>query len=243
VAAREPKTRERRAQKRSAPAANRRAQDNATVEIRKADLQELLDALRSARDGETSVRLPAQKSGVMGDVAKAFNSLAERRESLTAELSRVSGVIGREGRMTERARMKNAKGTWAESISSVNSMIDDLVRPTIEVSRVLDAVAEGDLSQKMSLKIEGQPVRGEFLRIGTTVNTMLDQLSSFASEVTRVAREVGTEGILGGQARVKDVSGIWRDLTDNVNFMANNLTTQVRNIAEVTTAVANGDLS
>jgi HAMP domain-containing protein/CheY-like chemotaxis protein/signal transduction histidine kinase len=122
-------------------------------------------------------------------------------------------------------------------------MIDDLVRPTIEVSRVLDAVAEGDLSQKMSLKIEGQPVRGEFLRIGTTVNTMLDQLSSFASEVTRVAREVGTEGILGGQARVKDVSGIWRDLTDNVNFMANNLTTQVRNIAEVTTAVANGDLS
>ena len=122
-------------------------------------------------------------------------------------------------------------------------MIDDLVRPTIEVSRVLDAVAEGDLSQKMSLKIEGQPVRGEFLRIGTTVNTMLDQLSSFASEVTRVAREVGTEGILGGQARVKDVSGIWRDLTDNVNFMANNLTTQVRNIADVTTAVANGDLS
>ena len=128
-------------------------------------------------------------------------------------------------------------------MSSVNSMIDDLVRPTIEVSRVLDAVAEGDLSQKMSLKIEGQPVRGEFLRIGTTVNTMLDQLSSFASEVTRVAREVGTEGILGGQARVKDVSGIWRDLTDNVNFMANNLTTQVRNIADVTTAVANGDLS
>jgi HAMP domain-containing protein/CheY-like chemotaxis protein/signal transduction histidine kinase len=179
----------------------------------------------------------------MGDVAKAFNGLAERREGLANELSRVSKVIGREGRMNERAQLKNAKGTWAESVSSVNSMIDDLVRPTIEVSRVLDAVAEGDLSQKMSLKIEGQPVRGEFLRIGTTVNTMLDQLSSFASEVTRVAREVGTEGILGGQARVKDVSGIWRDLTDNVNFMANNLTTQVRNIAEVTTAVANGDLS
>ena len=189
------------------------------------------------------MRLSAQKSGVMGDVAKAFNGLAERREGLTDELGRVSKVIGREGRMTERAKLKNAKGSWADSVDSVNSMIDDLVRPTIEVSRVLDAVAEGDLSQKMSLKIEGQPVRGEFLRIGTTVNTMLDQLSSFASEVTRVAREVGTEGILGGQARVKDVSGIWRDLTDNVNFMANNLTTQVRNIAEVTTAVANGDLS
>jgi HAMP domain-containing protein len=243
VAAPEPKTRERRAQKRSAPAPNRRATDGATAEIKKTDLQELLEALRSARDGGTGVRLSAQKSGVMGDLAKAFNGLAERREGLTDELSRVSRVIGREGRMTERAQLKSAKGTWADSITAVNSMIDDLVRPTIEVSRVLDAVAEGDLSQKMSLKIEGQPVRGEFLRIGTTVNTMLDQLSSFASEVTRVAREVGTEGILGGQARVKDVSGIWRDLTDNVNFMANNLTTQVRNIAEVTTAVANGDLS
>jgi HAMP domain-containing protein len=237
-----PDTKKRRAPSR-APATNRRATDGATVEIKKKDLQELLDALRSARDGETGVRLPAQKSGVMGDVAKAFNGLAERREGLTGELGRVSKVIGREGRMTERAQLKNVKGSWAESINSVNSMIDDLVRPTIEVSRVLDAVAEGDLSQKMSLKIEGQPVRGEFLRIGTTVNTMLDQLSSFASEVTRVAREVGTEGILGGQARVKDVSGIWRDLTDNVNFMANNLTTQVRNIADVTTAVANGDLS
>jgi HAMP domain-containing protein/signal transduction histidine kinase/DNA-binding response OmpR family regulator len=235
VAASEPRTRRRRAASRE-PA-------NGTVEIRRQDLQELLDALRSARDGEIGVRLPAQKSGVMGDVAKAFNGLAERREALTTELGRVSKVIGREGRMTERAQLRGAKGSWAESVDSVNSMIDDLVRPTIEVSRVLDAVAEGDLSQKMSLQIEGRPVKGEFRRIGTTVNTMLDQLSSFAAEVTRVAREVGTEGILGGQARVKGVSGIWRDLTDNVNFMANNLTTQVRNIAEVTTAVANGDLS
>jgi HAMP domain-containing protein len=237
-----PDTKKRRAPSR-APATNRRATDDATVEIKKKDLQELLEALRSARDGETGVRLSLEKSGVMGDVAKAFNGLSERREGLTGELSRMSRVIGREGLMNERAQLKNSKGTWAESINSVNSMIDHLVRPTIEVSRVLDAVAEGDLSQKMALKIEGQPVRGEFLRIGTTVNTMLDQLSSFASEVTRVAREVGTEGILGGQATVKDVSGIWRDLTDNVNFMANNLTTQVRNIADVTTAVANGDLS
>jgi HAMP domain-containing protein/CheY-like chemotaxis protein/signal transduction histidine kinase len=242
VAARETQTRKRRAAKR-VPASNGRAAQSGTVEIKKQDLQELLDALRAARDGEVGVRLAPRKSGVMGDVAKAFNSLADRREGLTNELSRVSKVIGREGRMTERAQLKNTKGSWADSIASVNSMIDDLVRPTIEVSRVLDAVAEGDLSQKMSLKIEGLPVRGEFLRIGTTVNTMLDQLSSFASEVTRVAREVGTEGILGGQARVKGVSGIWRDLTDNVNFMADNLTTQVRNIADVTTAVANGDLS
>ena len=204
MAARETQTRKRRAAYR-APASTGRAAENGTVEIKKKDLQELLDALRAARDGEVGMRLSAQKSGVMGDVAKAFNGLAERREGLTAELGRVSKVIGREGRMTERAKLKNAKGSWADSVDSVNSMIDDLVRPTIEVSRVLDAVAEGDLSQKMSLKIEGQPVRGEFLRIGTTVNTMLDQLSSFASEVTRVAREVGTEGILGGQARVKDV--------------------------------------
>jgi HAMP domain-containing protein len=207
-----PDTKKRRAPSR-APATNRRAADSATVEIKKKDLQELLDALRSARDGETGVRLSAEKSGVMGVVAKAFNGLAARREGLTDELGRMSKVIGREGRMTERAQLKSAKGTWADSINSVNSMIDDLVRPTIEVSRVLDAVAEGDLSQKMSLKIEGQPVRGEFLRIGTTVNTMLDQLGSFASEVTRVAREVGTEGILGGQATVKGISGTWKDLT------------------------------
>jgi methyl-accepting chemotaxis protein len=183
------------------PASSDRA-GNGTVEIKKKDLQELLDALRAARDGEVGVRIAPQKSGVMGDVAKVFNSLAERREGLTNELNRVSRVIGREGRLNERAQLKNVKGSWSESISAVNSMINDLVRPTIEVSRVLDAVADGDLSQKMSLKIEGLPVRGEFLRIGTTVNTMLDQLSSFAAEVTRVAREVGTEGILGGQARV-----------------------------------------
>jgi CheY-like chemotaxis protein/HAMP domain-containing protein len=206
------------------------------------DLQELRDALRQARDGESGVRVSAQKNGIMGDVAKAFNNLAERREGLADELSRVSKVIGREGRMDERAQLKGAKGSWAQSVNSVNSMIDDLVRPTIEVSRVLGAVAEGDLSQKMSLQIDGRQVRGEFRRIGKTVNTMLDQLSSFADEVTRVAREVGTEGILGGQARVKGVSGIWRDLTDNVNFMASNLTTQVRGIARVVTAVADGDL-
>jgi HAMP domain-containing protein len=220
----------------------RAAGQNGTVEVSKKDLKALVDALRSARDGELNVRL-SDKTGAMGDVAKAFNQLAERREALTRELGRVSRVIGREGRMTERAQLRGMKGSWADSVDSVNSMIEDLVRPTVEVARVLDAVADGDLSQKMSLTIEGRPVRGEFRRIGTTVNAMLEQLSSFAAEVTRVAREVGTEGVLGGQARVRGVSGIWRELTDNVNFMANNLTTQVRNIAEVTTAVANGDLS
>ncbi len=213
-----------------------------TLEVSKKDLQALVAALRQARDGEDGVRLDGM-TGAMGDVAKAFNQLADRREGLVGELERVGKVIGREGRMTERAALRGAKGSWAAGIGAVNGMIEDLVRPTIEVASVLDAVADGDLSRKMSLTIEGQPVRGEFRRIGTTVNAMLDQLSSFASEVTRVAREVGTEGVLGGQAKVRGVSGIWRELTDNVNFMASNLTSQVRNIAEVTTAVANGDLS
>src|SRR5204862_299993 len=112
-----------------------------------------------------------------------------------------------------------------------------------EVARVIGAVAKGDLAQRIPLEHEGSPLRGEFLRIGQTVNTMVDQLNGFASEVTRVAREVGTEGKLGGQAQVRDVAGTWKDLTDNVNSMASNLTAQVRNIAEVTIAVANGDLS
>src|SRR5919204_529274 len=225
-----------------APVTTGRAVTDGTVEISKQDLQELVDALRRARNGETNVRL-SPMSGAMGDVAKVFNQLAERREAITNELKRVSRVIGREGRMTERAALRGAKGSWKDTVDSVNTIVEDLVRPTVEVARVLDAVAEGDLSQKMSLKIEGRPVRGEFLRIGTTVNAMLEQLSSFASEVTRVAREVGTEGVLGGQARVKGVSGIWRGLTESVNGMASNLTDQVRNIAEVTTAVAQGDLS
>src|SRR5207247_129311 len=162
---------------------------------------------------------------------------------MAKELVRVGRVIGREGRMTERASLGAATGAWGTSIDSINSLIDDLVRPTTEVARVIEAVAEGDLSQKMALKIEGQPVKGEFLRIGTAVNSMVDQLSSFAAEVTRVAREVGTEGKLGGQAEVRGVSGTWKYLTDNVNFMAGNLTSQVRNIAQVATAVARGDLS
>src|SRR5206468_2404144 len=159
------------------------------------------------------------------------------------EIARVGRASGREGRLTERASTPQATGHGAHTVTALNTLIDDLVRPTTEVARVIDAVADGDLSQKMQLTIEGQPVKGEFRRIGTTVNAMVDQLSSFADEVTRVAREVGTEGKLGGQARVKGVSGTWKDLTESVNGLASNLTTQVRNIAAVTTAVANGDLS
>ncbi|MDQ3771887.1 MAG: HAMP domain-containing protein [Actinomycetota bacterium] len=206
-------------------------------------LEQLLDALEAVREGNFTVRLNARRSGIMGEIASALNGVVDRNNQMTKELSRVSRVIGREGRMTERFKLTGAGGAWLDRVDAINSLIDDLRRPTTEVARVLTAVAEGDLGQKMALEIEGQPVKGEFLRIGTAVNSMVDQLSSFAEEVTRVAREVGTEGSLGGQARVKGVSGTWKDLTDSVNGMASNLTDQVRNISYVATAVARGDLS
>src|SRR5205085_2697681 len=159
------------------------------------------------------------------------------------ELERIVNVVGKEGRITERASLNNVSDSWADGIGCVNVLIEDLVRPTSEMARVIGAVAKGDLSQTMATKIDGQSLRGEFLRTAKIVNTMVDQLAAFASEVTRVAREVGTEGMLGGQARVEGVSGTWKDLTDSVNFMARNLTGQVRNIAAVTTGVARGDLS
>ncbi|MEA2357304.1 MAG: hypothetical protein QOI62_564, partial [Solirubrobacteraceae bacterium] len=206
-------------------------------------LRRLEAALRAAASGDFSQRLPARRKGVMGAVEAGYNQLVERNAQLTAELVRLGRVVGREGRMTERAGLDGGHGGWATALESVNGLVDDLVRPTTEVARVIVAVAEGDLTQKMALTIEGQPLKGEFARIGTTVNAMVDQLGSFADEVSRVAREVGTEGKLGGQAEVRDVSGVWRDLTENVNFMASNLTAQVRNIAEVATAIAGGDLS
>jgi HAMP domain-containing protein len=155
----------------------------------------------------------------------------------------VGNTVGREGKMTDRVSMGTVKGAWATSVESINALIADLVQPTTEAARVITAVAKGDLSQKMVLDIDGRPLKGEFSRIGLTVNTMVDQLSTLASEVTRVAKELGTEGKLGGQADVKGASGIWKDLTDNVNSLSHNLTDQVRNIAKVTTAVAKGDLS
>ncbi|TAL22808.1 MAG: HAMP domain-containing protein, partial [Frankiales bacterium] len=206
------------------------------------DLLDVLAVLTALVDGDFSARAET-RDGLAGQVVERVNELAALQERRTRELVRASRVIGREGRMTERLDEVRAEGDWSTGAAAVNSLIDDLVRPTTEVARVIAAVAEGDLSQQMALDIAGQPVKGEFLRIGTTVNTMVDQLSSFADEVTRVAREVGTDGRLGGQAQVKGVSGTWRDLTDSVNSMASNLTDQVRNIAQVATAVAKGDLS
>jgi HAMP domain-containing protein/signal transduction histidine kinase/CheY-like chemotaxis protein len=208
-----------------------------------AALQELRDALIAAADGDFTIRLDAGLPGTLGEISKAYNDLAEMNGRMTNGLQKIARVVGREGRMTERLELDGAHGSWSAGVEAVNSLTDDLVRPTTEVARVIVAVAEGDLSQKMALKIEGQPVKGEFLRIGTAVNTMVDQLSSFSAEVTRVAKEVGTEGKLGGQAKVEGVSGTWKDLTENVNQLASNLTNQVRNIAQVTTAVAGGDLS
>jgi signal transduction histidine kinase/HAMP domain-containing protein/CheY-like chemotaxis protein len=222
---------------------SRKRRDDEQGELDPAALRRLLQALESAADGDFSRRLPARRKGLLGELEIAFNRLAERSQGQTTELARVARQIGREGRMTERARTDGAKGDYLERVQTVNGLIDDLVRPTTEVARVIVAVAEGDLSQKMAMEIDGQPVKGEFARIGTTVNAMVDQLSSFASEVTRVAREVGTDGKLGGQAEVRGVSGTWRDLTENVNFMARNLTDQVRGIAQVAGAVAKGDLT
>src|SRR5436305_4240705 len=190
---------------------------NAPELVARPGLSELVAALRAAGDGDFSVRLGPDTAGVPAELAEAFNGLLDRNDQMSQELIRVGNVIGREGRMTERAALRNAGGAWATSVESLNSLIDDLVRPTTEVARVIGAVADGDLSQKMALKIGGQPVKGEFLRIGTTVNTMVDQLSAFADEVTRVAREVGTEGKLGGQAQVPGVAGTWKYLTDCVN--------------------------
>jgi HAMP domain-containing protein/CheY-like chemotaxis protein/signal transduction histidine kinase len=211
--------------------------------IRDIDLRRLLNAMRDLRDGDFDVRLPLADEPLLAEIADAFNSVAKMNERLCNEMNRISNTIGREGQMNDRASIGAVSGGWRTTVDSVNMLITDLASPTTEVARVLSAVAEGDLGQKMVLEIEGKPVQGEFLRIGTTVNTLVDQLGSFANEVTRVAREVGTEGKLGGQAEVPGVAGTWKDLTDNVNTLAGNLTSQVRNIAAVTTAVAKGDLS
>ncbi len=203
----------------------------------------LLEALLAFKRGDFSRRLPIDLEGVDGKIADAFNEVIAQNQRMSEELARVSRVVGKEGKISQRASIGSVAGSWASTIDSVNTLIGDLVQPVNETARVIGAVAKGDLSQSMSLELEGRPLQGEFLRTARTVNTMVDQLGSFASEVTRVAREVGTEGKLGGQAKVKGVAGTWKDLTDAVNLMAGNLTGQVRNIAAVTTAVARGDLS
>jgi HAMP domain-containing protein/signal transduction histidine kinase len=207
------------------------------------DTGQLLAGLMAFKRGDFSARLPENWTGVPGKIADTFNAVIEANERMTRELERIGRVVGKEGRIAQRASIGEVTNSWADAIGSINNLIGDLVQPTSEMARVIGAVAKGDLSQTMATEIEGRPLKGEFLHTAKTVNAMVGQLGAFASEVTRVAREVGTEGKLGGQAKVKGVAGTWKDLTENVNLMASNLTSQVRNIAAVTTAVANGDLA
>src|ERR1700738_4925893 len=207
------------------------------------DTGTLLKTLIAFRDGDFSVRLPVDQTGVAGKIADTLNDIFKLNQRMAGEFARISGAVGKEGKINQRASLGSASGDWAECVDSVNSLIGDLVQPSTEVARVIGAVANGDLSQTMAVEVEGRSLKGEFLHTARVVNTMVDQLNSFASEVTRVAKEVGTEGKLGGQAEVLGVAGTWKDLTDSVNYMASNLTNQVRNIAGVTTAVAKGDLA
>ncbi|WP_327326435.1 HAMP domain-containing protein [Streptomyces sp. NBC_01210] len=231
-----------------------RARNNGTTEVDAAALNRLLAALVSMRDGNFRRRLTVSGDGVMSEIAAVFNEVADRNLHLTGELARVRRMVGREGKLTERLETGACEGSWAAAIDASNALVDDLARPVSEVGRVLSAVAEGDLEQRMELRSHAvdradgsdgslRPLRGEFLKVARTVNNLVDQLSAFTDEVTRVALEVGTEGKLGGQAQVRGMSGSWKDLTDSVNTMAYRLTAQVRDIALVTTAVAKGDLS
>ncbi|WP_257453940.1 hybrid sensor histidine kinase/response regulator [Archangium lipolyticum] len=207
------------------------------------DTKLLLKTLQSVRKGDFRVRMPEDKTGTTGKLYDTLNEIIALNEAMAHEFERISQVVGREGRISQRITVNGASGGWLASVDAMNSLITDLAQPTTEVARVIGAVAKGDLAQTMALEVEGRPLKGEFLRTAQVVNSTVAQLSSFASEVTRVAREVGTEGKLGGQAVLRGVSGTWKELTDSVNLMASNLTDQVRDIAKVTTAVANGDLS
>ena len=228
----------------AAPSAKRRATKAKPYTNGKQDpSQELLHALQAMRSGDFSVRMTGDHLGIEGKIADTFNEIVAANQRMAQQLERVGQVVGREGKTRQRVKFGLASGSWADMEGSVNTLIDDLLWPTREVTRAVAAVAQGDLLQTVQLDVDGRPLGGEFLQSATIVNTMIKQLSVFTSEVTRVAREVGTEGKLGGQAQVPEVTGVWKDLTESVNSMANNLTGQVRNIAEVTIAVANGDLS
>jgi HAMP domain-containing protein/signal transduction histidine kinase/DNA-binding response OmpR family regulator len=208
------------------------------------DNKRLLQVLSAMKGGDFSVRMPIDNVGLNGKICDTLNEIISLNETLVEELILARNTIGKQGKLTHRVELpRTAKGSWNTAVGSINTLISDLVHPTIEIAHVISSVAKGNLSQQMTLQIEDHLLQGEFARIATEVNGMVKQLNLFSMEVTRVAREVGSEGKLGGQAKVKDVAGVWKDLTDSVNQMAGNLTAQVRNIADVTTAVAKGDLS
>ncbi len=208
-----------------------------------AETKALLNALLAFKKGDFTARLPTDWLGLSGKIADAFNIIIETADGQSKEFAQISQEVGKKGRIEKRVSFLQGYGAWRSNVDSINNLISDLIQPMSEMGRVIGAVAAGDLSKKMPLKVDGKPLRGAFLTNVEIVNSMVTQLNAFSSEVTRVAREVGTEGKLGGQAEVTGVAGTWKDLTQNVNLMANNLTLQVRNIAEVTKAVASGDLS
>jgi len=207
------------------------------------DYKTILEVLTEVKKGNFTVRMPIDKFGIQGKVYDTLNDIISLNEQMMLEFTRAGNIIGKEGKLTQRIESPSGKGSWSTGVESLNSLISDLVHPTIEIAHVISSVAKGNLSQQMPLEISGHSLKGEFARIAREVNDMVRQLNLFSMEVTRVAREVGSEGKLGGQAKVKGVDGVWKDLTDSVNQMGSNLTAQVRNIAEVTTAVAKGDLS
>jgi HAMP domain-containing protein/signal transduction histidine kinase/DNA-binding response OmpR family regulator len=207
------------------------------------DMRALLQVLTEMKNGNFSVRMPNDELGLNGKVCDTLNEIIAMNEKMMVEFTRAGNTIGKQGKLMQRIEVPSAKGAWRSGVDSLNDLISDLVHPTIEIAHVISLVAKGNLSQEMPLEIGGHALQGEFSRIAKEVNDMVKQLNLFSMEVTRVAREVGSEGKLGGQAKVKGVAGVWKDLTDSVNQMAGNLTGQVRNIAEVTTAVAKGDLS
>ena len=229
---------------RSAPKTNGNATHDFSINADDSlDAGELLKILTQVKEGDFSVRMPMDKIGLSGKICDTLNSIIALNENLVQELSIASNTIGRKGHLNHRVELpRSARGSWNASVDAINSLISDLVHPTIEIAHVISSVAKGNLSQEMPLKIGDHVLQGEFANIAAEVNDMVKQLNLFSMEVTRVAREVGSEGKLGGQAKVKGVAGVWKDLTDSVNQMAGNLTDQVRNIAEVTTAVAKGDL-
>jgi HAMP domain-containing protein/signal transduction histidine kinase/CheY-like chemotaxis protein len=207
------------------------------------DGKRVLQVLTEVKNGNFSVRLPVDEGGMYGKICDTLNEIISLNEDMTREFNRASTTIGKQGKLTHRLDLPSKRGAWHENINALNSLISDLVHPTIEIANVISSVAKGNLSQEMPEQIGDHRLEGEFLRISKEVNHMVKQLNLFSMEVTRVAREVGSEGKLGGQAKVKGVGGVWKDLTDSVNQMAGNLTNQVRNVAEVTTAIARGNLS
>src|ERR1041385_1885601 len=205
------------------------------------DHRELLLVLTQVKNGNFNVRMPVDQVGINGKICDAVNEIISMNEKMMLEFTKAGNIIGKQGKLTQRIELQEARGSWRTGVESLNTLISDLVHPTIEIAHVISSVAKGNLSQQMSQEIGGRVLEGEFARIAKVVNDMVKQLNLFSMEVTRVAREVGSEGKLGGQAKVKGVAGVWKDLTDSVNQMGSNLTAQVRNIAEVTTAVAKGD--